>query len=129
MSTRAIAVFREDGETIATIYRHCDGDPAVMGEDIKNFFAQRARGMMTLDAANFVAALNSGGNDTLELYPALDFSGVDGLIRLMDDTDWAYAYLLDSIRGQLFLIVVAGREMAWSGPLDCFDWRQLTTGA
>ena len=40
MSTRASIHFQSDGSDVAIVYRHSDGYPEGLGEDLKAFFAE-----------------------------------------------------------------------------------------
>ena len=117
MSTRCITLFQDDGENIATIYRHCDGYIDGMGMDLAKFLDGLKRKIpATLLAANFVAALNGDGSDTLEIYPTLECASPEDMIDYMLNTDWEYAYIVNMDRDyNLSLVIISGREIVFSG--------------
>lgn len=121
MSTRCITLLKDSGITVATIYRHCDGYPEGMGEDLKNFFMRRKNSLMTLLAANFVAEINANNSDTLELYPEFKCEAPRDLVEYMKDTDWEYGYIINMNRDEtVTMTVIHGGEIVFHDKVELF---------
>lgn len=102
MSTRATVHFQYNGKTEAIVYRHTDGYPEGLGEDLKQFFAdvetQCSNGYggtrfndPTYLAAKFVVwqAMQYAENKE----KPLDFLSIG--VMMEDPYDIAYRYLLE----------------------------------
>ena len=95
MSTRATVHFQKDGVTRAIVYRHSDGYPEGLGEDLKIFFAgaeklaDRRFNDPTYLAAKFVVW--QAGQYARSDSP-LDFLSIG--VMMEDPDDIEYRYLL-----------------------------------
>ena len=103
MSTRATVHFQYDGKTDAIVYRHSDGYPEGLGEDLKAFFetvkyqCQGTMGGTRFDDPCYLAAKfvvwQADKYSKEDLAGSLNFLGVG--VCLEDPGDIEYRYLLE----------------------------------
>jgi hypothetical protein len=97
MSTRATVHFQSNGKTEAIVYRHSDGYPEGLGEDLKLFFKEvqaQTKDTRFNDPAYLAAKFVVWQSDQYRRgLNRLDFLGVG--VVLEDPGDIEYRYLLD----------------------------------
>ena len=102
MSTRATVHFQYNGETAAIVYRHSDGYPEGLGEDLKKFFkdVQNQTSDTRFDDPSYLAAkfvVWQAAQYARDKAKPLEFLSV-GVI-LEDPGDIRYRYLLECSGG------------------------------